>query len=359
MRRRIARIAGVTAVGAAIALTAAWFVFVHQTQRAIEQWTDSQRENGVEVTWQSLKFTGYPLWVNAQIGDPLIIARQPNRVATWKPPSLTLKFSSLAADAIDFASPGAHDLNVTSDDKTWSAVVEAETLKGQALFPPEDYRRIEQLAGRFAGVRVTLNDSADSLTVDSGDFEATQHGPAPIDPQAVHPRGTSLALGVAVQDIRLPAGSLNASVLDALGPLIDRFATEVLINGELDTRSVDINSLTTWRDGGGTAEFTFIELRWGPVGITANGTLALDNNLQPVGSFATQIAGLEQLTTAMETGGLLSPSDAAVARITLSILSRGSADGGPNYAEIPITLQNGILRLGPVALMQFQPIAWE
>lgn len=359
MRRRIVKYTVITVVGIAIAVTAAWFVFVFQTQRAISQWADSQRENGVEVTWQSLGFTGYPFRVDAQIGEPALVVRQPNRVTTWKPPLLTFNFSSAAPRAIDFASPGTHNFHVARDDKTWSAVVDAETLKGQAVFPSGDYRQIEHLTGRFAGVSVTPSDAAEPVTIDQGNFTATRRGATPADPQAVHPQGASLEFALATQNIRLPEDFLSANALDTLDPLISAFSTEVLVNGDLDTSSVDIDSLTAWRDGGGTVEFISIELQWGPVQIDANGTLALDDNLQPVGSFATQIAGLEQIITAMETSGVLSPSDAAIARITLSILSRGSEGGGPDHAEIPITLQDRILRLGPVPLMQFQPVAWE
>jgi hypothetical protein len=359
MRRRIAKFIIVTAIGIAIAITAVWFLSVHQAQRAIDQWAGIQRKNGVEVSWEELRFSGYPAQINAEIDDPQLVVRQPNRVATWKPPLLTFNFSSIAPNTIDFAGPGSHDFQVAFDDATWSAVVEAETLKGQAFFPPEEFQRIEQLAGRFAGVRVTLNGAADPLTVDSGDFEAKQHSPATADPQAVHPQGASFELDMAAQDIRLPADTLDPSVLEALGPLISAFATEVLVNGALDTGPVDAASLTAWRDAGGTVEFTFIELQWGPVRITADGTLALDDDLQPVGAFATRIAGLDKIITALETGGVLSPNDAAIARITLAILNRAPEDGGPSQAEIPVTLQDRILRLGPVPLTQFAPIAWE
>lgn len=359
MRRRTVKIAGITVVGLAIAASAAWFVFVQQTQRAIDQWTAAQRENGVEVTWQSLKFTGFPLRVNAQIGGPQLIVRRPNRVTSWKPPLLTVHFSSVSPHAIDFAGPGVHNLDVISDGRTWSAVVEAKTLKGQALFPPDDYRRIERLTGRFAGVSVIPNDWAEPLTIDRGKFRATRPSATPVDPLAVHPQGVSLEFSLAAQDIRLPTEFLQANALERMDPLISAFSTEVLVNGELDTRSVDVNSFTAWRDGGGTVEFASIELQWGPVQIAANGTLALDDDLQPVGAFATRIAGLEQLITAMETGGVLAPNDAAIARITLSILTRGSEDGGPDHAKIPLTLQDRILRLGPIPLVQFQPIAWE
>ncbi len=72
-----------------------------------------------------------------------------------------------------------------------------------------------------------------------------------------------------------------------------------------------------------------------------------------------QIAGLENFVTALENSGVMSPSDAAIIRITLSVLTRSSEDGGPDLAELPITLQDRILSLGPVALMQFPAIVWE
>lgn len=359
MRRRIAKFALVTVVGMAIAVTAAWFVFVNQTQRAIDQWADTQRDNGAEVTWQSLEFTGYPLRVIAQLSDPQLTVRQPNRVATWKPPLLTFKFSPTAPHAIDFASPGTHNIHIASGDKTWSAVVDAESLNGQALFPAGDYRRLERLTGRFAGMSVATSDSVEPVTIGGGNFEARRRVAVPADPQAVHPQGASFELNLALREIRLPEDFLRANALVTLDPLISAFSAELLVNGELQNGAVDIESLTAWRDGGGTIEFTSIELQWGPVQIAAHGTLALDDDLQPVGSFATQIAGLEHLITAMETGGVLSPSDAAIARITLSILSRGSADGSSNHAEIPITLQERILRLGPIPLVEFPPIVWE
>ncbi|NNE85424.1 MAG: DUF2125 domain-containing protein, partial [Alphaproteobacteria bacterium] len=181
----------------------------------------------------------------------------------------------------------------------------------------------------------------------------------PIDPQAVHPSGDSLTLDLTTRDIGVPASLINGSALEVLGPAVEAFSTEIQIKGALDTRSADVEALTAWRDGGGTVEVASIELQWNTLRITANGTLALDGELQPVGSFATRIAGLEDFITAMEEGGVLSSSDASIARITLAVLTRASDDGGPPRAEIPITLQDRIVRLGPVALIQLPPIVWE
>jgi len=359
MRRRIIKYAVVLTVGIAIAVAASWFVFVLQTEKAIGRWAALQRQNGIDVSWKELHFSGFPARVDTTVDEPQLVMRQPNRVATWKPPELSFAVSSLAPNAINFTGPGSHSLDITFDDASWSAVIEAKTLKGRALFPPQNFRHMEQIATRFAGVRVTLNGSSDSLTVDSGDFAARQPAAVPTDPQSIHPQGPSFEFDLAARNIHLPPDALDPSVGDTLGPLIAAFATEVLVNGKLDTSSVNADTLSAWRDAGGTVEFTSVELQWGPVRITADGTLALDDNLQPVGAFATRVSGLEKIITAMETGGMLSPNDAAVARITLAIINRAPADGGPRHAEIPLTLQDRILRMGPVALTQLPPIQWN
>lgn len=359
MRRRLIMIAGVSAITIAIVVTVAWFVLVQQTRSSINQWADLQRANGNDITWQSLSFSGYPLRIDAHIDTPQVSFRHGGRQTNWKPSFLTFKFSSITPNAIDFDSPGAHDLKVTFDDETLAALIEAETLEGQALFPAGDYQRIEQLVGEFTGVRVTQSGQAEPITVKQGNFDIMLGAASPIDPQAVHPSGDSLALDLTTRDIVVPPNLIRGSALEVLGPTVEAFSTEIQIKGALDTRTADVEALTAWRDGGGTVEVASIELQWNTLRITANGTLALDGELQPVGSFATRIAGLEDFITAMETGGVLSPSDASIARITLAVLTRASDDGGPPRAEIPITLQDRIVRLGPVALIQLPPIVWQ
>ena len=196
MRRRLLMIAGVSGIAIAVVVTAGWFFFVVQTRTAINQWADAQRENGIDVTWQSLAFTGYPLRIDARIDTPQLIFRPRGRRAIWKPSFLTFKFSSIAPHAIDFDSPGSHDLTVTHGGAAWSAIIEAQTLEGQASFPPGDYQRIEHLAGRFAGVRVTPFAWVDPVTASRGNFEATLRAAVPIDPQAVHPLGESIRASI-------------------------------------------------------------------------------------------------------------------------------------------------------------------
>lgn len=359
MRRRIAFVIGVSAALVAVVVTAAWFFFVAQTRQAIGQWAETQRRNGIDVSWQSLEFSGFPLRVDAHIGDPRLTVRRPDSLATWKPSFLTFKFSSVTPRAVDFASPGNHALHFTNGAASWSALVETESLDGEAIFPPDNSARIEQITSRFAGVRITPQAWTAPITLQRATFDAFRRAPPPPDPQDVHPRGVSLKLDLATQDVGLPEDVVDAGVLASLGPRITAFSTDIEVMGDLDSRSLDASALAAWRDGGGTVEVTSLELHWGSLRLSAGGTMALDGNLQPVGSFAARIAGLEEFITALETDGFLSRNDAAVARITLAVLTRASDDGGPPRVQIPVTLQERVLRLGPVALFEVPPIVWE
>ncbi len=46
-----------------------------------------------------------------------------------------------------------------------------------------------------------------------------------------------------------------------------------------------------WRDGGGSLEITHLTMGWGPLGLTSSATLALDDQLQPMGSGNARIVG--------------------------------------------------------------------
>lgn len=359
MRRRIAIIASALAVAAAIIVTGAWFVFVQQTRQAIERWADTQRRNGVDVSWQALEFAGFPLRIDARFAEPRFATQQAGQTATWTPSSLVFTFSSVAPRAVDFASPGAHEIRVLADDSNWSAHIEAKALDGRAIFPPQDYRRFERLRARMTSVRVSPADWSEPLTIGRGEIETAAPAAQRVDPQAVHPVAASLELGLDMGEIGLPAHLVDGNALNSLGPVVERLAAQVTVLGALNATATDPETLAAWRDSGGTIEVSSLDLKWGPVLISADGTLALDENLQPIGAFATRIAGLEEFITALETTGVLTSNDASVARITLAILTRASDDGGPARVALPVTLQDRILRLGPIALLQVPPIDWR
>ncbi|HTZ34634.1 MAG TPA: DUF2125 domain-containing protein, partial [Stellaceae bacterium] len=97
--------------------------------------------------------------------------------------------------------------------------------------------------------------------------------------------------------------------------------------------------------------------RWGDMEINGSGTLALDNDLQPVGGFSGGVAGFDQLLTGLVASGKVKASDARIARLALAMLAKAGPDGRPEIST-SLTIQNGEMYLGPAKLGPAPRIDW-
>ena len=85
----------------------------------------------------------------------------------------------------------------------------------------------------------------------------------------------------------------------------------------------------------------------------------LFRSLQPVGAFSARISGLDKLIDLLEQRGQVGKQQAAIARIAMAVLNRSPANGGPPEARVPVTIQDRVVSIGPVPLVQLDPIVWN
>ena len=87
---------------------------------------------------------------------------------------------------------------------------------------------------------------------------------------------------------------------------------------------------------------------YGPFSMRANGTLALDAEMEPIGAFTAKARGFFGLIDALQAKGLMRAGDAVTAKMVLGILSRKPARGGPPTLSLPVTLSGppGLRRPG-------------
>ena len=97
-----------------------------------------------------------------------------------------------------------------------------------------------------------------------------------------------------------------------------------------------------------------LRLEWGPLRLESDGTLALDEELRPIGAFVVRVLGLSEAITALTEADVITPQNAAIVRITTSILSE-ETDGG--RLEFAVTAQFGKLFVGPIAVWDIPPLA--
>jgi len=143
-----------------------------------------------------------------------------------------------------------------------------------------------------------------------------------------------------------------------LGPNISSFSTEGTLNGPFPPAGDITAGARAWRDGGGSLEVSHLTMGWGPLGITSSATLALDDQLQPMGSGSARVAGYAEALDRLAAGGLLTKSAATAAKAVLSLLAGTGEGGETSEVDVPLTLQYRTLSMRQVPLIRFPELDW-
>ena len=105
-----------------------------------------------------------------------------------------------------------------------------------------------------------------------------------------------------------------------------------------------------------TLELRSVAAKWGPLGLTGDGTLALDKEMQPVVALSLAISGFAETLDALVASGLVDQKKAGLPRVILGALARNN--NGTTSIKAPLTIQDGFLLIGPVKLLPVPPIDW-
>jgi hypothetical protein len=144
-----------------------------------------------------------------------------------------------------------------------------------------------------------------------------------------------------------------------LGPRIATLAWDLAISGPVPPIADSATRAEAWRDGGGAVTLRRLELAWGDVTLTGGATLALDPQLQPMGTATARLAGYDAALRALTVAGVLPPRTAVAAAAVLALMARPSPDGGPPAVEAPLSLQNRTLALGRIPLLRLPELVWR
>jgi hypothetical protein len=171
--------------------------------------------------------------------------------------------------------------------------------------------------------------------------------------QAAQSGEPALAFALYAEDIGPPPG-----VARALGPRIADLTLKGALDGPVPRAQSPAERATAWRDGGGTLEIEQLAMNWGPLDLTASATLALDDQLQPMGAGNARAVGYAETLDALAAHNALTKSAATAAKAVLSLLAHNPDDGGPPDVEVPLTLQYRTLSMRQVPLVRLPELDW-
>ena len=328
--------AGVALLLAVAGYTGYWLYIAHRLPDTIAGWAQARAAEGYDLRWDSLAVSGFPVSFRVtatgvefagarplpfEAGTGVLIAEaQPWNLWRWHAtaPQVSRVEGPREGDAISAAMLDA--TVAIGRDKATSVAVTTHRIAGSG--------------------------AASLLSVASADAQIV----LPARPPADH-RQESARVALQLSGIGLP------KAVPSLGATVDKVTLTAVLKGAIPAGKLR-DALTAWRDDGGTIELEQGTLDWGKLAVSANGTLAVDGTLQPMGAVTATIEHHDAVIDAAVAGGTMRAQDANLAKILLGLMAKPDADGNKQL-NLPVTLQNRRLYLGPAQLAVLPMITWE
>ena len=337
-RATILRLVGIVLVVGIGAYTAFWWYAAGRIKLAAGDWARTAHDQQLDVAWQSIRVGGYPFAFRLELGDAVLTDKASNPSIELRAPELTASVSPWNFRAVQLDAPSGLNALAGSTDAPL-ATVAAATADGAVAVG----------ADRGTTIWLTLHQPKAVASASLAARTATFWIALPPHQPASH-SDAGYAAAAMVTDLALPVAPPD------FAKTIDEMGIGVSLTGALPPGPLK-KAAEAWRDSGGTVELDHLDLRWGTLGVTASGTLALDTDLQPVGGISGAISGYDQLMTALVAAGRVKASDARIARLALAMLGKVGADGRPEIST-SLTIQNGEMFLGPAKLGKAPRIDW-
>lgn len=313
-----------------------WFWLANEIEAGIDDWIAAERAEGRNVVIGARDITGFPS--DMRFSFEGIRYEDTVRGRTLHLPALFGRMSPLELGRItgraegplvvELArgpSPGRYELSAAENDILYLASV---PQKISINLTDVDVEGPPMLNGLSAG-RLDLlleRGSVPVFATVSVDAESVNLPPAHVTPLADNVRYLRV-----IADLKgaVPPAALTPEALDA------------------------------WRQDGGDIDFRKLEFGHGDADVAAEGTLALDNDLQPIAAFTAKVSGFVETIDTLIGAGYVRPEDGRLAKAVLGFLARTPKGGGPPTLGAAVSVQDRVVSVGPVKLLQLPYVRWE
>jgi hypothetical protein len=313
-----------------------WFYVAAQLRAGLEPWAEARRADGFDIHWDRAAVAGFPGRFRVRLDGAAFKAHEPATYAAAAPilfldakPWNLARWHLIAPDGARLSLSGE---TATFDAARLDGIVALGGAPGTVI-----HLAARDLAGRedAAGMHIAAVETNVTLPADTG---RTAH---------------DTALGVALRIIHL---ALPRPV-PPFGETVEAFSLAATLKGGLPQGPLH-QSLAAWRDDGGTIEVQDGSIRWGPLAVDADGTLALDRELQPTGALTARFKNQNAVVDAAVAAGGIRAGDAGLAKAFLGLMAKPGPDGEKRIT-VPVSVQNERVFLGPAQVAQLPRIAWR
>lgn len=321
---------------AAAACTGWWFWLAAQVRAELDGWTVRQQAAGRDVTYQSLSVSGFPLYVDVA-ADGIAIVDGP-RGWSLNVPALELRIIPWAMGEIVGRVLGAVEVAVRHGPAAGKYDLDAKT--NIVLLDRADGGRVRV---RLTDVIAIRRETGEHLSAEQVSI-LVANGARPV---------------AGIVELDAHGVTLPARTASPFGSDVARLASRIEFTGADLPAAPTSKALAIWSAAGGDVEVRRLLVQHGGLALNGEGTLALDDMLQPVGAFTVRISGYTQALDQLVAAGLVRPKDGALAKIVLGVLAQVPPGGGAKQIEAPLTVQDNTLSVGPISLLRLPQIRWD
>ncbi len=334
-----------------------WRLAVSQLRDRFEVWTRAATASGWDVRHGAIGAGGWPDAATLRIENLTI--RTASLFGRGEMRFGTLRLESMAwgSDALLLSTGLARPDMVELTPVGVSAV---RFNDGEAI----------PLSASHMRLRLTLRPNGSLRTVDFDAATLAAELPGPAMARVGHLNAHADLRAAAGRDQPIANFSASArplvlpdSMSFGLGTEISEFAVEGVLNGPMPKGGFMgggglTRQATLWRDEGGSLELHRLAIGWGPARLDATATLALDEDLQPMGAGTGKIVGYDAALDALSANAVLTKSAVKAAKAVLSLLADTPAEGEAAQVDVPLTLQFRTLSVRQVPLVRLPEFDW-
>jgi hypothetical protein len=318
--------------------TPAWLTFASYSKKWLEArinvMRSELREQGIPLSYSNLKISVTPFSVDATLENPRL--KVPQHHFEWQGSNVIVSMRPWDRYTLYLNFPGDHRLVIPQNNIYSLGVLHLEEVQGKGTLNSDFHfdsftLQVPHLSSVVDGQLQPLSLKDLSVTMNHLD----------------NPLNLKLSVSTQLTNIEHYLKTKPKS-----HPFTINFIADL---AGFKTERPFPKSLAQWRDGGGVLEVRLLKIDWPPILAEIEGTLTLDEEMYPLGSFSSRLYGYKKAIQDMVDLGWIKQKKANVAFFMLDLLS-SSDETGKKRLVAPLTLQNKRLSLGPAPLLKLKSI---
>lgn len=348
---------GFVLLGLGLAYTLFWFVMAGRVEGGIERWIERQARHGTEVTYETLKVSGFPFRLQARFEAPQIIALEHDSGFSWTGERLRIVtrvfdinhiiidlFGNQSLSWIDDPADGSRTPSTVSVDFSGDALRGSLILKsGRIKNIDTDFRKI--IADIYTDGTITLVlDGSDHVEIDRLEYHS----------QLLKGKNKSFSRDVLVRMQGMTRAEKPSPDLDSeIEEILIAFSEEVA--GMSALHSGDIGGDLPPQPAQ-TVKIHDAHILWPPLSARVEGKLSRSKKGKREGDFNGKVKlylkGHEDLVRQMAEEGDTEPAVAVVAGALFGILEMVTDENEEGELVVPLKVKDGEVFFGFLPLFE-------